>query len=911
MSELVSIKIDGKPYQFNNGISILNACKLAGIEIPTLCYLEDISEDGSCSLCLVEIKGIKTLQRACLTKITEGMEIKTNSELIYEARKTNLELLLAHHPLDCMTCDKDSDCILQDLAYQFGIKISQFLDKNEAFYTPKETAWDTNSFIQFDPQKCVLCRRCIGACENQSLIEAIGIAMRGYRSTISTPFNIPLEQTNCQFCAECVQACPTGALIEKTRIGKGKIFNLEKTDTVCAYCGVGCNISLYTDKKNKIIMARAVENKEPNKGRLCVKGRYGFEYTNSSERILQPLIKVNGNFREVIWEEALDYTTNKLLEIKEKYGPDAIGVLGSARCTNEDNYLIQKFARAVIGTNNIDHCARLCHSSTVVGLGKALGTGAATNPISDIMNSNVMFVIGSNTTESHPVIAQFIKENKKKRGAKLIVCDPRSTDIARYADIFIQHYPGTDVLLLNAMAKIIIEKDLINKDFIDKYTEGFQELLKTLENCNLDDASKITGVSKSLIEDAAINYAKGPNSIIFYTMGITQHHVGVSNVLSIANLALITGHIGKPGNGINPLRGQANVQGACDVGVLPDVYTGYQKVTDESVRRKFEEHWKVKLPKNIGFAVSQFSDLIFKGKIKALYIMGENPLVTEPDVKHAKESFEKLEFLAVQDIFLSETAQMADVVFPAKAAYEKFGTFTNTERRVQLIKPAKNPSSSVKDDWKIICEIAKRAGYPMDYKGEEEIWEEIRNVTPSLKGISYKRLEENSIQWPCPEEEHPGTQILHLNGNFKRPNKKALISSVTFQPPSEIPDMNFPYILTTGRILYHYHSRNETRRVKVLEEFVPENFVEINPEDAKEIGVKEKDLVKIKTRRGEIVVRAKISAKPKKGVIFLSFHFSETNANILTINALDPEAKIPEYKACACAVEKFMPTLTS
>lgn len=906
MSELLNIKIDGKSYQCHRGDTILKVCKQVGLEIPTLCYLEGISEEGSCSLCVVEIKGIRTLQRACITEVSEGMEITTNSEAIYETRKINLELLLAHHPLDCMTCDKDGDCTLQDLAYQFGIKKSQFLDEKDAFSCPLETAWDTNLFIQFDPQKCILCRRCVDACENQAVVEAIGIAMRGYKSVVSTPFNLALEQTNCQFCGACVQACPTGALVEKPRIGKGKIFKFKKTETVCAYCGVGCNLALYKDKKNDLVMARAVETKEPNKGRLCVKGRYGYEYVNSSERLTRPLIKENGVFREVSWEEALDYTANRLLEIKEKYGPDAIGVLGSARCTNEDNYVIQKFARAAVGTNNIDHCARLCHASTVTGLGKAFGAGAATNPISDIKNADVMFIIGSNTTETHPVIAQFIKENKKKRGAKLIVCDPRNTDIAKYADIFIQHYPGTDVALLNGIMKVIIDQGLTNKEFIDNHTEGFENLLKALENCDLDDVSKITGVDKKLIEESAIAYAKGPNSMIFYTMGITQHHVGVDNVLSIANLALITGHIGKEGNGIDPLRGQSNVQGACDVGVLPDVYTGYQKVQDENARKKFEEFWKVKLPVNTGYVVSQFGDLVLKGELKAVYTMGENPLVTEANVHHTEEGFGKLEFLAVQDIFLSETAQVADVVFPAKAAYEKFGTFTNTERRVQLLRPARDPSPSTNDDWKIVCEIATRMGYPMYYKDEKTIWDEIREITPAFKGITYERLETNSLQWPCPDETHPGTKILHYGGSFKRPNGKALISGIKFQSPSENPNDEYPFILTTGRMLFHYHSRNETRRVKVLESFVPENFVELSPEDAEALDIKNGDRVKIRTKRGEIIVKTKISTKPKKGVIFVSFHFSETNANILTINALDPVAKIPEYKACACAIEKLL-----
>ncbi|MEF3245193.1 MAG: formate dehydrogenase subunit alpha [Caldisericaceae bacterium] len=904
MSDLVNVKINGKNYQFPRGKRILDACKDVGIEIPTLCYLEGIAEEGSCGMCVVEVKGSKTLQRACITEVAEGMEITTNSQIVEEARRMNLELALAHHPLDCMTCDKDGDCALQDLAYEFGIKKSQFLDEKEAFEYSKETPWDTNPFIQFDPQKCILCRRCVDACENQAIVEAIGIAMRGYKSIVSTPFNLPLEQTDCQFCGECVQACPTGALIEKTRVGKGKIFQLEATDTVCAYCGVGCNITLYRNKKNELVLVKAKDVK-PNEGRICVKGRYGYEYVNSNERLTKPLIKENGVFREATWEEALDYTAKRLLEIKRKYGPDAIGVLGSSRCTNEDNYLIQKFARAVIGTNNVDNCARLCHASTIAGLGKALGAAAATNPIEDIKNADVMFVIGSNTTETHPVIAQFIKENKKKNGAKLIVCDPRNIDLAKNADIFIQHYPGSDVALLNGMMKVILEKGLLNKEFIESHTEGFESLLKVLEEVDLDEVSKITGVEKKLIEEAAVTYAKGSNSLIFYTMGITQHHIGTDNVLSIANLALITGHIGREGNGINPLRGQANVQGACDVGVLPDVFTGYQKITDETVRKKFEEYYGVNLPSEVGYAVTQFGDLALNGKLKAVYAMGENPLVTEADVKHLKEGFEKLEFLAVQEIFLSETARLADVVFPSKAAYEKYGTFTNTERRIQLLHPTREASYGVKDDWEIVSEVAKRMGYNMDYHSSEDIWNEIRELTPTFKGVTYKRLKQQSLQWPCPEESHPGTSILHYGGNFKRPNGKALITAVKYEPPVETPNKEYPFILTTGRILFHYHSRNETRRVKVLESFVPENYVEISPKDAEELGIKNGDKVEIKTRRGSVTLKAKISTKPKKGVAFVSFHFSEANANVLTINAIDPIAKIPEFKACACAIKKI------
>ncbi len=903
--KLILVKIDGKDYQFSQGITILNACKIANYDIPTLCYLENIAEEGSCGMCVVEVKGAKTLQRACIIKVTEGMEITTESSAVREARKLNLELALAHHPLDCMTCDADGDCELQELAYEFGIKRSQFLDEKEVFEYPKETSWDSNPFIQFNPQKCILCRRCVDACESQAIVEAIGIGMRGYKSTVSTPFNLPLEQTDCQFCAACVQACPVGALVEKPRVGKGKIFNLEKTDTICAYCGTGCEVTLYRDKKNDLVLARGIDDSIVNEGRLCVKGRYGYEYVNSKDRLTTPLIKENGKFREATWEEAIEYTSKRLLEIKEKYGPDAIGVLGSSRCTNEDNYVVQKFARAVIGTNNVDNCARLCHASTIAGLGKALGAAAATNPIEDIKNTDVMFVIGSNMTETHPVISQFIKENQRKRGAKLIVCDPRKTDLAKVSDIHIQHYPGTDVALLNGTMKVIVDKGLVNKEFIEAHTEGYDEFVKIVSKYDIETVSKITGVDKALIEKAAEMYATAPNATIFYTMGITQHSVGTDNVLSVANLALVTGHIGREGNGINPLRGQANVQGACDMGALPDVYTGYQKVIDPASREKFEKAWRVKLPDKAGMPVTEFGDAALSGKLKAIFAMGENPLMTEPDIKHVRKGFENLEFLAVQEIFLSETAELADVVFPSAAAYEKEGTFTNTERRVQLLRPAREKPINAKFDWEIVSLVSTKIGYPMKYKNADEIMDELAKLTPSYAGIHHFRLEQSGIQWPCPTDDHEGTKILHYGGNFKRSNGKAFIAPVEYIKAKELPDKEYPFILTTGRILYHYHSGNESRRVKVLDTFVPRNYIEISKEDAESLKINNKDSVRVSTRRGSIDLEARVSDKPKKSVVFISFHFREAAANILTNAALDPVSKIPEYKVAACKIEKI------
>jgi len=900
----IQIKINGKEVKVSHKQTILEACQSNHIAIPTLCYLKGICEEGTCGVCVVQVEREKTLKRACITEVYEGMEISTDSPSIELVRKTNVELTLFNHPLDCMTCDQDGDCQLQDLAYQYGIKKSRFLSDVAMLDSKKPNSWDSNPFIQFNPNKCILCRRCVSACANQAVTEAIAIMDRGMDSKVATPFALPLEQTNCQFCAECVQACPTGALIEKSRIGKGKMKDFEGTNTTCAYCGVGCQLTIFKDKKNDLIMARGTDMM-PNFGKTCVKGRYGHEYTQSKERLTTPLIRKNGKLEKASWEEALEYTAKRLGEIKSKYGADSIAVLGSSRCTNEDNYVLQKFARAVIGTNNVDNCARLCHSSTVAGLAKSLGAGAATNSFDDFPESEVYFVIGSNTTETHPVIAQLMKKNIKDRGIKLIVCDPRYTDIAKHSDIFIQHNPGTDVALLNGIMKIIMDENLANQKFIEDHTEGYEEFKKVVTNYELEKVAEITGVKKELILEAAKAYGKAKSAMIFYTMGITQHSTGVDNVMSIANLVLLTGNIGKPGAGIMALRGQANVQGACDMGALPNVYPAYQAVTDPVAQEKFEKAWNVKLSNKLGRASSEYGEMGIDGSLKAIYLMGENPLMSDADMNAIREGFDKLEFIATQNIFMCETVEIADVVFPSWAAYEKYGTFANTERRVQLLRPTRKPTEGTWDDWVIICELAKKMGVDMGFNTLDDVNQEIMKLAPSYGGITFERLEKASLQWPCPNTDSPGTKILHKDGVTKRPNGKGLFASIEYKQAKELTDKEYPIVLTTGRILYHYHTGNESRRVKVLDAFVPKNYVEVNPIDAKNWGITDKEIVRVISRRGSIEVPVRISDRPKLGIVFIPFHFSEAPVNKLTNAALDPVCKIPEFKVAACKIEKI------
>ncbi|MEA3345752.1 MAG: formate dehydrogenase subunit alpha [Chloroflexota bacterium] len=894
----VNITINDRQVVAEAGQTVLEAATEAGIEIPTLCYHPALPPEAVCRVCVVEIEGQRTLQPSCTFPVSEGMEIKTHSPRVVEARRVALELLISDCPMDCTTCEMNGNCELQDLCYEYGVNPEEARFAGEKHEYPID---DSNPFIERDYNKCILCRRCVRACEYMNGVEAIGSLWRGFETKIGTAFDAGLQDSPCEFCGMCVEVCPTGALIPIERKGKGREWEFRHVQTTCPYCGVGCQLDLNI-KDNRIVQVRSVWDGPANHGLTCVKGRFGFDFNESPDRLTRPLIKKDGQFVEATWDEALHLVASRLSEIKEKHGSDAIGVLSSAKCTNEENYAMQKFARAVIGTNNIDHCARLCHAPTVTGLVTAFGSGAMTNSFDDIAEeAEIYFIIGSNTTEQHPVLGMRIRQEVKERDAKLIVCDPREIPIADFADLHICQKPGTDVALLNGIMNVLITEELYDEDFVEGRTENFEELKETVLKYPPERAAEICGITPDEIVEAAHLLAENRPGALLYAMGITQHTCGHQNVLSTANLQMLLGNMGLPGGGVNPLRGQNNVQGACDLGALVNVYPGYQKVTDPAAREKFEQAWGVKLSPKVGLTVVEMINAAETGEVKAMYIMGENPMMSDPDIKHVEECLKSLDFLVVQDIFLTETAQLADVVLPGVSGFEKDGTYTNSERRIQMVHKAVDPPGEARQDWWIVGEVARRIGYDgLTYSSPKEIMDEAAPLTPIYGGISHDRLDTQGLQWPCPSPDHPGTPILHV-GKFAR--GLGHFTGVEWQPPAEEPDEEYPLILTTGRVLYHWHTGTLTRRSKGLDAIYPEAVVELNTQDAAKLGIADGQIVKVTSRRGEVTAKVQVSDKPKPGVVFMPWHFAEAAANKLTIAALDPTSKIPELKVCAVKVE--------
>ena len=876
------------------GNTILEAARKLGIYIPTLCYDEDLEPYGACRMCVVSVDGKNGLATACATEAQDGMVVRTDTEKVNRARRINCELLISDHSANCLACQSNQQCELQEIASYLGIT-EERMNKVD-----RETDLDeSNPFFVRDTSRCILCGRCVRACHEVRGVGAIQICDRGVESRVTTFEDMPLKESVCESCGECIARCPTGALRPKGE----ELPPTREVTTTCPYCGCGCGLILGI-RQGRIVRVRGEEGHPVNCGSLCVKGRFGLDFVSSDDRLTKPLIRRDGELQPAEWDEALDLVTSKLQEIKANHGPDAIGGLSSAKCTNEENYLFQKFMRAAVGTNNVDHCARLCHSSTVAGLARAFGSGAMTNSIKELEDADCIFVTGSNTTEAHPIIALSIKAAVRKNGAKLIVADPRRIDLVRFADVHMRQRSGTDVALFNAMMKVILDEGLADEEFIERRTEGFEEFRDCVKDYSPERAEAISGVPADLIRKSARMYAKADRASIVYSMGITQHTTGTDNVLSLANLAMLTGNVGRESTGVNPLRGQNNVQGACDLGALPNVYSGYQKVNDPAVQEKFEEEWGTELSGEPGLTVVEMIEAASKGDLKALYIMGENPVLSDPNASHAAEVLDNLDFLVVQDIFLSETAELADVVLPAASFAEKEGTFTSTERAVQRIRTALPGPGEARPDWQIICDISTRLGYPMHYEDAGEIMDEIASVTPIYGGMSFDRIGTGGLRWPCLDKEHPGTKFLH-EGEFARGLGK--FHPAPFREAAELPDEEYPYLLTTGRQLYHFHTGTLSRRTAGLEELAPPVPCEINPEDAKRDGIEHGDSLEVSSRRGAVWAKAVLTERSPRGTVFMPFHFREGAANVLTNDALDPIAKIPEYKVCAVKIEKEAP----
>jgi formate dehydrogenase alpha subunit len=826
------------------------------------------------------------------------MLVKTDTSELRALRKTVLELLFYEHRGSCTTCDDNGQCLLQQYAYDYQLDTG-ILDQPTIQSGPNYTTG--NEAIEYDPNKCIRCGRCVRICEEVQMDDALTFRERANQVEVSTAFEMPLNDSTCELCGQCISTCPTGSLYERAAKTKGQCKDLVRTTTTCPYCGVGCQIDLNVNPRtNQIVRVTSRVGCVPSDGNLCVKGRFGMDFVSSSKRLTTPLIKRNGTFESATWDEALGLISGKLCDTKSKYGPDSIAGLSSAKCTNEDNYIFQKLFRAVIGTNNVDHCARLCHASTVAGLARAFGSGAMTNTIAELKNAECIFVIGSNTTEAHPVIALSIKNAVINNGAKLIVADPRTIDLVRFSALHMTQKPGTDIALINAMMNLIINENLHDTDFIDKRTECFEEMGQSLNDLTIEQAASITTVPAEQIAQAARIFAQAKTASIVYSMGITQHTTGTDNVLSLANLAMLTGNVGKESSGVNPLRGQNNVQGACDLGALPNVYPGYQSVEDSAIREKYEAAWGRLLSPTKGLTIVEILHAIETDNIQALYIMGENPALSDPNLTRSRKALEKVGFLVVQDIFMTETAEYADVVLPSTCFAEKDGTVTNTERRVQRVRKSVDPPGQARNDWEILCQVADAMGLAMKYDGADEIMDEIATLSPIYGGISYDRIESLGLQWPCPDKDHPGTKYLHKD-KFTR--GKGKFHAVKYRPPAEETSKEYPFVLTTGRQLYQFHTGTMTRKSPVIEQVSPTGYVEINSGDAKTLGLNEGDSVEVATRRGKVSTLAKVTDMIESGWIFMPFHFSEGPANMLTSDALDPIAKIPEFKVCAASIK--------
>ncbi len=903
--QAVEFELNGVKVRAQAGETILQAALRNGVKIPHLCYKPGYRADGNCRACMVEIDGERVLAPACCRYPGDGMRVTSNSARAEHSQKMVLELLLSDMPKQRYTRESELD----HWAGALGIGNPRF--------APRETidADVSHPAIAVNLDACIQCTRCVRACREEQMNDVIGYAFGSDRSKIVFDFDDPMGESTCVACGECVQACPTGALMPAREVA------LEPDDTtvdsVCPYCGVGCQIT-YHVRNNRI---QWIEGRDgpANRGRLCVKGRYGFDYVHHKHRLTTPLIrkpgvpksaegsldpeKLHHVFRKASWEEALNLAAGKLREIRDGSGSRALAGFGSAKCSNEEAYLFQKLVRTGFQSNNVDHCTRLCHASSVAALLEGIGSGAVSNQVSDVLKADVIIVIGSNTTNNHPVAATWMK-NAAAAGVTLIVCDPHRSDLARYATHYLQFKPDTDVALLNAMLHVIVEEDLIDKDFIDKRTNNFEALRENVKGYSPEAMAEVCGIAAETIRKIARQYATSRGSMIFWGMGISQHVHGTDNARCLIALALATGQIGRPGTGLHPLRGQNNVQGASDAGLIPMVFPDYQRVDNSEAHSKFEQLWNTQLDPEPGLTVVEIVNAAQKGEIKGMYIMGENPAMSDPDLHHARAALANLEWLVVQDIFLTETAALADVILPSTAWPEKTGTVTNTDRMVQLGHQALQAPGEARSDLELIQQMARRLGLDWNYSGPQDVFDEMRKAMPSIAGITWERLEsELSVTYPCEQEGDPGMPVVFID-QFPTADGRGTFVPADIIPAAERPDRDYPMVLITGRQLEHWHTGAITRRSGVLDAIEPDATALMHPLDLDTLNVRPGEVVTVSSRRGSISLYARADDGTPRGTVFIPFAYYEAAANELTNAALDPFGKIPEFKYCAIKVSK-------